>query len=72
MLLALKIIQLVVSIFLILAILVQNRSSGLSAAIGGQAGSIKSTKRGAEKVVFNLTVVLAIMFVGLSLAFIFV
>lgn len=72
MLIALKIIQLVVSVLLILAILAQNRSSGLSAAIGGQAGAIKSTKRGAEKVVYNLTVVLAIIFVGLSLAFIFV
>lgn len=69
---ALKAIQIVVSIFLILAILVQNRSSGLSAAIGGQAGSIKSTKRGAEKVVFNATIILSILFVGLSLAFIFV
>ncbi|HLG26096.1 MAG TPA: preprotein translocase subunit SecG [Candidatus Gracilibacteria bacterium] len=68
----LKIIQLIVSILMVLSILVQNRSSGLSGAISGQAGAVQSTKRGAEKVVFNATVVLAVLFVGLSLAFIFV
>jgi preprotein translocase subunit SecG len=69
---ALKIVQLIVSVLMILAILIQNRSSGLSSAIGGQAGAVQSTKRGAEKVVFNATIVLAVLFVVLSLAFIFV
>ncbi len=69
---AVQIAQLIVSILLILSILVQNRSSGLSSAIGGQAGTVQSTKRGAEKVVYRATVVLAVLFVLLSLAFIFV
>jgi len=68
----LKVIQLVVAILLMGAILVQNRSSGLSGAIGGQSGAIQTTKRGAEKIVFNATIVLGILFVVLSLAFIFV
>ncbi|MFC1748512.1 preprotein translocase subunit SecG [Pseudomonadota bacterium] len=68
----LKIFQLVVSLLLIIAILVQNRGSGLSAALGGGGDSITTTKRGAEKVVYRATIVLAIVFVLNSVAFIFV
>lgn len=68
---ALKIFQLIVSILLILMIMVQNRSSGLSATFGG-SGTVSTTKRGAEKIVFRATIVLAILFVLSSLAFIFV
>ncbi len=67
----LKIVEVIVSLLLIIAILVQNRSSGLSATFGGGA-PISSTKRGAEKVVFNATIVLAVLFVLSSLAFLFV
>ena len=57
----------IVSALLILVILLQNRSTGLSATFGG-AGSFQSTKRGAEKVLAQMTVVLAVLF--LILAFI--
>jgi len=66
------VLQIVISFLFIFSVLVQQRSSGLSSAFGGQAGSVKSTKRGAEKFVFNASVVLAILFVAVSLAFIFV
>jgi len=70
---ALIVIHLLISLLLMVAILVQNKSSGLSGAISGQGGTaMKSTKRGAEKVVFQATVVLAVLFVGVSLTFIFV
>lgn len=70
---ALIVIHLIVSLLLMVAILVQNKSSGLSGAISGQGGAaMKSTKRGAEKVVYQATIILAILFVGLSLVFIFV
>jgi len=69
---ALIIIQLIVSVLFVLSVLVQAKGSGLSGAIGGQAGSIQSTKRGAEKVVYRASLVLAVIFVLLSLAFIFV
>jgi preprotein translocase subunit SecG len=67
-----KVLQIVVSVLFILTVLIQQRSSGLSSAFGGQAGAIQTTKRGAEKVVFNASVILAILFVVLSLAFIFI
>jgi protein translocase SecG subunit len=60
-----------VSFLLVIAILIQNRSSGLSSTFGGQ-GAISTTKRGPEKVVYRATIVLAVLFVASSLAFIFV
>ena len=67
----LKYFELAVSVLLMIAILVQNRSSGLSSTFGGQ-GTISTTKRGAEKLVFRATIVLAVLFVLSALAFIFV
>lgn len=67
----LKYFEAVVSVLLIAAILIQNRSSGLSSTFGGQ-GAISTTKRGAEKVVFRATIVLAVLFVAAAVAFIFV
>ncbi|MBP7057743.1 preprotein translocase subunit SecG [Candidatus Gracilibacteria bacterium] len=67
----LKVIEMVVSVLLIVAIMVQNRSSGLSSTFGGGA-PIATSKRGAEKIVFVATIVLAVLFVLLSLASLFV
>lgn len=63
----LKITLIVVAILLIISILLQQRGSGLGAAFGGE-GNIYMAKRGAEKVIFWATVVLAILFMGLGLA----
>ncbi len=70
---ALIVIQIIVSVLFILSVLVQSKSSGFSSAIGGQSGAtVQSTKRGAEKLVSQVSVVLAILFVVLSLVFVFV
>lgn len=70
---ALTIVQIIVSVLFIISVLVQNRSSGFSSAIGGQAGAtVQTTKRGAEKIVSQASVVLAVLFVLISLAFVFV
>jgi preprotein translocase subunit SecG len=61
----------VVSILLILSILSQQRSSGLSATFGG-GGSFYVSKRGAEKVLFNFTIILAILFIASSILYLFV
>ncbi|OGZ58516.1 MAG: preprotein translocase subunit SecG [Candidatus Spechtbacteria bacterium RIFCSPHIGHO2_02_FULL_43_15b] len=61
----LSIAQIVVSILLIASILMQRRGSGLSGAFGG-AGSVYYQKRGAEKLLFNLTIVLSGLFIGLA------
>jgi len=68
---AMFVIQIVISVLLILAVLSQQRGTGLSAMFGG-SGTFYTTKRGAEKVLSIATVVLAVLFVANSLVFIFV
>lgn len=63
---ALLVFQLLVSIFLILVILLQAKGSGLSGVFGGESGFYRS-KRGVEKMLMYLTVVLAFLFFVLSL-----
>ena len=58
--------ELVVSVLLVLAILLQNRGSGLGMAFGGE-GNVYRTKRGLERGLFISTIVLAIIFFGLAL-----
>lgn len=66
-----QIFQVVVAILLILSILSQQRSSGLSATFGG-TGSFYVSKRGAEKVLFILTIVFAVSFVLSAVLYLFV
>lgn len=63
----LSIIQIVVCIFLMISILLQNRGSGLSAAFGGDFGGYY-TKRGMEKFLFYFSIALSAIFLGLSIA----
>jgi len=63
---AISIIQIIVSILLIIAILLQERSSGLSGVFGGNS-EFYHTRRGLERIIFWSTVVLVILFAGLSI-----
>jgi protein translocase SecG subunit len=54
------------AILLIISILLQQRGQGLGSSIGG--GMEYSTKRGVEKTFFSATIVLAILFIGVSAA----
>lgn len=67
----LLIFQVVVSALLVIAILSQEKGVGLSATLGG-GGEFYKSKRGIDKFLFICTVVLSLLFIGTSLAFIFV
>jgi preprotein translocase subunit SecG len=59
--------QLLISIVLIIVVLLQARGGDIGAAFGGgTSGSTFRTRRGLEKTLFQLTIVLAIIFVGIS------
>lgn len=60
------IIQMVLSILLIVAILLQQRGSGLGAAFGG-GSEVFRTKRGVEKILHYATIAIAILFFGNAL-----
>lgn len=59
--------QVVLASLLVASILLQARGTGLGAAFGG-GGNIYRTKRGAEKKIFQLTIVLSILFFAVTLA----
>jgi len=62
----------VVSALLVTTVLLQQRGAGgLSATFGGGEGNVYYTKRGAEKVIYISTVVLAFLFIGGALARLF-
>jgi len=65
-----KIIQIIVAILLMIAILMQNRGAGLGGVFGG-TGGVYLTKRGLEKKLFIATIVLAAIFILLSLGVFF-
>jgi len=66
MLTYLNVAQIVLSIALILAILLQVRGGGLG-GIFGQADTVFRTKRGVERTLFQLTIVLVVLFVIISI-----
>ena len=55
------IIQIIASILLVIAIIMQNRSAGLGSTFGGD-GNVYSTRRHMEKSLFNFTIILAAIF----------
>ena len=57
-----NIITIASAAMLIVSILVQNRGQSVGASFGGDSGFHRS-KRGAEKVIFNAAIVLAVVFV---------
>ena len=61
----LSVAQIILSIALILAVLLQVKGGGLG-GIFGQADSVFRTKRGVEKTLFQLTIVLVVLFIIVS------
>ena len=61
-----SLIQIILGVFLILVIIIQQKGSGLGSAFGGDLGFYR-TKRGAEKLLFYLTMVIAVLFILSSL-----
>jgi len=58
--------QIILSLALILAVLLQVKGGGLG-GIFGQPDTVFRTKRGVEKTLFQLTIVLAILFIIISI-----
>jgi preprotein translocase subunit SecG len=59
--------QIIVSVALIAAILLQNRGTGLSGTFGGDSAVYRS-RRGVERRLWQFTIVLLVLFVIFSMA----
>lgn len=61
----LNIVQILISVILICVVLLQTRGSGFSSTFSSDS-SIYRTRRGVERTLFNATIVLAALFVIVS------
>ena len=60
--LALNVVQSVLAIVLVLAILLQTKGSSFTGIFGGESTSVYRTRRGFEKRLFQMTIVLSAVF----------
>ena len=65
----LKITEVIISILLIAVILIQERGTGLGGVFGGE-GNVYRSRRGIEKILFNFTIILGVLFAGIGIALI--
>jgi len=63
----LQIVQIIVSLSLIVGILLQAKGAGFGGIFGGEGGVYKS-RRGVERTLFNVTIVLVVIFFIVSVA----
>lgn len=70
------IIQIIISVLLVAAVMIQNKGVGLSQTFGGGGGggegNTYSTKRGAERIIFIVTIILAVIFLALAFTHLFI
>lgn len=64
---ALNIAQILISVLLIAILVLQAKGSGFGAALGGSTTSVFRTRRGIEKTLYNLTIVLIVIFICISI-----
>jgi len=65
---AIRIVQIILCFAVIVFILLQARGAGLGSAFGGSsAGSVFKTRRGVERLIFNLTIIFVVLFALISI-----
>jgi preprotein translocase subunit SecG len=64
----LNIALIITSIALIASVILQSKGAGLGGLTGGDAGGIFTARRGIEKTLFRITIVLAVLFFSLTIA----
>ena len=58
----------IISVLLIVSVILQSKGAGLGGLTGADAGSVFTARRGVEKTLFWLTIILSVVFFGLVLA----
>lgn len=61
-----SILQIILSVLMIVVVLLQQKGSGLGSAFGG-ASTVYTTRRGVDKLLFNATIVISVLFLVISL-----
>ncbi|HKJ28530.1 MAG TPA: preprotein translocase subunit SecG [Anaerolineales bacterium] len=63
----LDIALIITSIALIVSVVLQSKGGGLGGLVGGDTGGTFSARRGIEKTLFNVTIVLSVIFFILAI-----
>jgi preprotein translocase subunit SecG len=63
----LNIALIIISIALIASVILQSKGAGLGGLTGGDTGGVFTARRGIEKVLFRVTIVLSVIFFILSI-----
>ena len=67
----LDIALIIISVGLILSVILQSKGAGLGGLTGSDASTIFTARRGVERVLFWVTIVLSVLFFGLAISVIF-
>lgn len=57
----------ITSIALVVSVVLQSKGAGLGGLTGGDSGGVFSARRGIEKTLFRITIVIAFIFFGLAI-----
>jgi preprotein translocase subunit SecG len=64
---SLDIALIIISVLLILSVILQSKGAGLGGLTGADTGSVFTARRGVERTLFRLTIVLSVIFFALVL-----
>ena len=61
----LNIALIIISVLLILSVILQSKGAGLGGLTGADTGSVYTARRGVERTLFRITIVLSVVFFAL-------
>ena len=68
----LNIALIIISVLLILSVILQSKGAGLGGLSGADTGSVYTARRGVERTLFRLTIILSIIFFIVVLTLVFI
>lgn len=68
----LDIALIIISVLLILSVILQSKGAGLGGLSGADTGSVYTARRGVERTLFRLTIILSVIFFAVVLALVFI
>ena len=67
----LDIALIIIAVGLILSVILQSKGAGLGGLTGSDASTVLTARRGVERVLFWVTIILSILFFGLAITVLF-
>ncbi len=68
----LNIALIIISVLLILSVILQSKGAGLGGLSGADTGSVYTARRGVERTLFRMTIILSVIFFAVVLTLVFI